>query len=105
MWSRMIYLMPVASIMAMVNIPEEIKMEGDLQSELELLFDKYMKALRLVRNKELDLRVNCSYPAGSNLWTIFDGILERYHLLVDISSKNGEIVIKFREGSAWKPKS
>lgn len=105
MWSRLVYLMPIASIMATVNIPEEIKMEGDLQSELDQLFDKHMKALRFVRNKGLDLTVNCTYPAGSNLWTIFDGILERYHLLVDIIPKNGIIVIKFKEGSSWKPKS
>lgn len=105
MWSRMVYLMPIAAIMSTVNVSEEIKMEGDLQSELERLLGEHMKALRLVRNEELNLTINSSYPKESNLWTIFDGILERYHLLVDIAANDGMVIIKLVEGSAWKPKS
>lgn len=105
MWARMICLLPIAAMMSTVNISEEIKMEGDLQYELERLLSKNMQAIKIIYNKKLNLKINTSYPAGSNLWTIFDGILERYHLLIDILPKDGTIAFKLKEGSAWMHKS
>lgn len=105
MWSRMIYFLPIAAMMSTIKIKEEIKMEGDLQDCLEELFRKNLDSLKLFRNDDLNLRANFIYPAGSNLWTIFDEILIRYHLMADITSNDKTILIKLKEGSAWTHKS
>lgn len=101
MWSKMIAMMPIAALMSTVTIPEEIKMEGDLQDELERILGKYMQPMKLLRNKEIDCRIDTSYPEQSNLWTIFDGILQRYRLNSVIEPLDGTIGVRLEKASAW----
>ena len=100
-WSRQIAMLPVAAIMATVTIPEEVKMEGDLQDEFNNLLKQYMPAVRFRRNKDITAYINTTYPEQSNLWTILDGILSRYHLWLDFTPIEGTLELHFEKGSAW----
>lgn len=106
MWASMLYLAPVATILCKYELAEEEEFRGQLQDELIRVFEKTVSLdnLRLIPNKNLHATINTTYPAHSNLWTIMDGILQRYHLILDIKPmKNREgITIQLLEGPSWK---
>lgn len=103
MWSNMMYMLPVASILSMYEIKEEIKMEGDLLTELDhlLLMSKCVSNFKIEKS-DLKCKVSLTYPAGSNLWTIIDSIINRYRLIASVSIQDPDIVVlRLSEGSAW----
>lgn len=104
MWSNLLYMIPVASILYDCTVNEEIKMEGDLGDEIERLFKTYLKDSKLkFVNKGIHATIYATYPAGTNLWTIIDGIIVRFKLTAYIDERgNGDILFHFEEGSAWK---
>lgn len=100
-WSRQIAMLPVIAMMATVIVPEEIKMEGDLQDEFSKLLKKYMPNMRFRRNNGIVAYINTTYPEQSNLWTILDGILNRYHLRLEFTPIEGTLELHFEKGFAW----
>lgn len=106
MWANLLYLAPVATVLCMCETEEEEELRGQLQDELIRLFKKTVPPdrLEIIPNKDLHATINTTYPAHSNLWTILDGVLQRYHLILDIKPmKDREgITIKLLEGPSWK---
>lgn len=103
MWANLIHVLPAATILSAYETKEEFKMEGNLLSELDRLFTLTVdiEKLKLKKNGP-KCTINTIYPAGSNLWTIVDGILVRYQLIPIIETdKNGCITLGLKEGSAW----
>lgn len=104
MWSNLLYMLPVTSILYNCTINEEIKMEGDLGDELERVFNKYLvnSKLRFV-NKGLHATIYATYPSGTNLWSIVDGIMARFQLIACIDERDkGDILFQLKEGASWK---
>ena len=104
MWFDLVYLLPIAGILAKVEITEETTLEGDLQEELSRLFAKYIskEAFSFQHNAKLNASIRASYPERTNLWTILHGILERYHLIVEIVNDPERLTIMLLPGSAWE---
>lgn len=103
MWANLMYLIPVAAILSQYKLDEEFKMEGDLLNELDRLLEKVHCTTKLkIEKTRLKCRINATYPKGTSVWTILDGIMQRYHLNVIITSqKDDSVVISLKEGSAW----
>lgn len=104
MWSNLLYMLPVSSILYNCTIPEEIKMEGNVGDELEKLFKKYLVNSKLKYvNKTIHANIYATYPAGTNLLTILDGIMARFHLMIYINEKDkDDILFELQESIAWK---
>lgn len=104
MWSNLLYMIPVSSILYDCVADEEVKMEGHLGDELEKLFKKYLGKSKLkFVNKGLHANIYATYPAGTNLWSIVDGIIARFHLIAYIDERGGgDILFHLEEGAAWK---
>lgn len=104
MWSNLLYMLPVASILYNCTIDEEIKMEGDLGEELTKLFKKYLSNSKLkFFKKNLHATIYATYPTGTNLWSILDGIMTRFHLTAYINEKDSNnIILTLEESLAWK---
>lgn len=106
MWSKLLYLAPVASILSMRETDEEEELRGQLQDELIRLFEKTIHSdrFKLILNPDLHATINTTYPAHSNLWTILDGVLQRYHLILDIKPMKDTdgITVQLLEGPSWK---
>ena len=106
MWANMLYLAPVACVLAIHETDEEETLRGQLQDELIRVFEKNIQhgGFKIIPNPNLHATVNTTYPAHSNLWTILDGVLQRYHLILDIKPmKDAEgITIQLLEGPSWK---
>lgn len=79
-------------------------MEGDLGDELERLFKTYLKNSKLkFVNKGLHANVYATYPSGTNLWSIVDGIITRFHLIAYIDERGGQdILFRLEESVSWK---
>lgn len=104
MWSNLMYFLPVAAILSSYTIECDVHLEGDLGEELEKLFGTYISSerLRITTSPSLKARVNMTYPAKTNLWTIFDSIMQRFHLAPEVSAGEDRcVVVVLREGSAW----
>lgn len=104
MWSNLLYMLPVTSILYNCVINEEVKMEGDLGDELERIFKTYLinSKLKFV-NKGLHANIYATYPAGTNLWSIIDGIMVRFQLIAYIDEKDKDnILFQLKEGASWK---
>lgn len=104
MWSNLLYMLPVTSILYNCTINEEIKMEGDLGDEIERIFKKYLinSKLKFV-NKGLHATIYATYPAGTNLWSIIDGIMVRFQLIAYIDERDdNNILFQLKEGASWK---
>lgn len=103
MWANLMYLIPVASVLSQYKLSEEFKMEGDLLKELDRLLKSVNCTTKLrIEKTKLRCRIDTTYPKGTSVWTIFDGIMQRYHLNVIITSqKDDSIVISLKEGPAW----
>lgn len=106
MWTKMLYLAPVAAILSLHETAEEETLHGYLQEELIRVFQKniHHDKFQIILNKHLHATINATYPAHSNLWTILDGVLQRYHLILDIKSneKTGGITVQLLEGLSWR---
>lgn len=104
MWSNLLYMLPISTILYNCVINEEIKMEGDLGDELTRLFKKYLVNSRLKLAKpKVHANIYATYPAGTNLWTIMDGIMARFHLACTIDEKNnGDMILKLEEAISWR---
>lgn len=103
MWAKFMYLIPVAAILSQYETPNEIKMEGDLVTELDRLlrFANCPSNLKLTKTK-LKCRIDATYPKGTNVWTIFDTILQRYHLVAFVESDGEDSIrLSLKEGAAW----
>lgn len=101
------YLLPLATLVSNYELRDETYLSGDLQESVKELLEDYIPntKLRVIRNKALSASINFVYPEHTNLWTILDGILHRYHLIVSIKASSIDqepITIKFMEGPAWK---
>lgn len=104
MWSNLLYMAPVASILSKCVVDEEIKMEGNLSEELQKLFKKYAKNpnFRFIKTK-ISAKVYATYPIGTSLWTILDGVMTLFHLIAYVNEfPGGVITLELREGSSWK---
>lgn len=104
MWSNLIYMLPATSILYNCTINEELKMEGNVGDELERVFKKYMvnSKLKLAKTK-IHANIYATYPTGTNLWTIVDGIMTRFHLTAYIDEHNPEeIMLRLEESFAWR---
>lgn len=103
MWAKFMYLIPVASILSRYEVPNEIKMEGDLLTELDRLlhFANCPSNLKLKKTK-LKCHIDATYPKGTNVWTIFDTLLQRYHLVAFVEFHGDDsISLNLKEGIAW----
>lgn len=103
LWANLMYLLPVATLLSQYELPEEFKMEGDLLTELDRLlrFVGCSEKFKIEKSR-LKCRVDATYPKGTSVWTIFDGIMCRYHLNVFITSqKDDRVTISLKEGAAW----
>lgn len=106
MWTNLLYMVPVTSFLYKCVIDEEIKMEGNVGRELERVFEQYMKDSKLKLGKlKLSGQIHATYPAGTNLWTIVDGLMTRFHLSAYIDEQpNGDILFRLEESISWKRK-
>lgn len=104
MWSNLLYMLPVSSILYNCTIPEEVKMEGNVGDELERIFKKYLVNSKLkFINKGIHANIYATYPTGTNLLTILDGIMARFHLTIYIDEKDKDnILFELKESIAWK---
>ena len=106
MLANMLYLAPVAAILCMFETEEEEELRGQLQDELIRLFKKtiHHNQFEIIPNEKLHSTINTTYPAHSNLWTILDGVIQRYHLILDIKPMEDRkgITIQLLEGPSWK---
>lgn len=104
MWSNLLYMLPVMSRLYKCTINEEIKMEGNISEELQRVFKKYLvdSKVKLAETK-IHATINATYPAGTNLWSIIDSIMARFHLMAYIDERNPDtIILRLEEGLAWK---
>lgn len=103
MWANLMYLIPVASVLSQYKLSEEFKMEGDLLEELDRLLKTVHCTTKLKLEKtKIKCQISATYPKGTSVWTIFDGIMQRYHLNVIITSQNNDsVAISLKEGPAW----
>lgn len=104
MWSDLMYFLPIAAMFSRCEINDSITLDGDLGEELTKLIRTYFNTDRLEFkvSPSLHARVNASYPAGTNLWTIFHGLMERFHLTVELTgSDDGIVKVLLKEGVAW----
>lgn len=104
MWSNLMYMLPITSILYNCVVNEEIKMEGNVGDELEKIFNKYLvnSRLKLAKSK-IHANIYSTYPAGTNLWTILDTIMVRFHLSAYIDERDPDMMIlKLEESVAWK---
>lgn len=105
MWSSVVYLFPIATILSKVTVEDEIVMDGDLYQEFNSLICKYVPPDQfvLLPNPELKLTANLRFPKGTTLWSILDSILVRYHLTAELGTTREEaLTAKLKEGAAWK---
>lgn len=104
MWSNLVYMLPAASIMSKYAVDDEVAMHGDLMEELEKLFVRYLKNTNLeLKKTNLRMTINAVYPKGTTIWTILDGIIVRFHLMVYLKEeKDGRIILSLEESAAWK---
>lgn len=105
MWSKLLYLAPIASILSLYETEKEENLQGKLQDELIRFFEDNIQKykFRIIQNAHLNATINVTYPAHSNLWTIMDGILQRYHLIPSINpNEHGGIDVQLLEGPSWK---
>lgn len=104
MWSNLMYMLPVTSILYNCTINEEVKMEGNVGDELQRIFNKYLVNSKLKLAKtNIHANIYSTYPAGTNLWTILDTIMVRFHLSAYIDERNkDEMILKLEEGIAWR---
>lgn len=104
MWSNLLYMLPVTSILYNCTVNEEVKMEGNVSDELQKVFKKYLVNSKLKLAKTtIHANIYANYPTGTNLWTIVDGIMARFHLMAYIDERNpDEILLRLEEGPAWK---
>lgn len=104
MWANMIYFMPIATMLSVHKVDEDVQLDGDLGTEVRKLVSKYITEDKLIFlvDPKLNATIHLSYPKDSNLWTIFDSILQRYHLLPTITTnEKGAVVVVLKEGGAW----
>lgn len=103
MWANLMYMIPVASVLSQYQLTEEFKMEGDLLEELDRLLKVVHCNTKLrIEKTNLKCRIDATYPEGTSVWTVFDTIMQRYHLNVIITSlKDDSVAISLKEGSAW----
>lgn len=104
MWSNLLYMLPVTSILHNCTINEEIKMEGNVADELQRVFKKYLVNSKLkLAERPIHATIYTIYPSGTNLWTIVDDIMLRFHLIAYIDERNpDEILLRLEETLAWK---
>lgn len=104
MWSKLVYMAPVLSILSKIEITEDVKMEGRVDEEIRRVFEPYLKTTRLVLvRKPIHARVIADYPKGTSLWTILDGIMALFHLDACIDTTAwGDILLTLEEGLSWK---
>lgn len=104
MWANQICLIPIAAMLSTYTFDEEVKMEGDLIEELDRVINSKMHLPNLKLGKtDVKAKINMTYPAGSTLWIIVCSIIERYHLIPELSAENSKVVVlTLKEGSAWK---
>lgn len=104
MWSNLIYMLPVSSILCECAIDEEIKMEGNVGDELIRVFKKYMTNPRLKLEKiKIHATIHATYPKGTTLWTIVNGIMTRFHLMAVVNKDAyGNVSLRFEEGISWR---
>lgn len=104
MWVHALYTIPVAMVLSKITLTEDIKMEGDLITELNHLLkvSNVEDRLRLGKTK-VKATINAEYPAGSNVWTILNEIITRYHLTTFVTTEeNNVVVLTLEEGASWK---
>lgn len=82
MWSDMIYMIPVASVLSIAKLEEDTELKGDLQEELIRLIKEYLPSdsITMVKNEEIISSIDMVYPKGANLWTILDTIMASFNL-------------------------
>lgn len=104
MWVHALYTIPVAMVLSKITLTKEIKMEGDLITELNHLFKVAGVEDRLKLGKtKIKAMINAEYPAGSNVWTIVNEIITRYHLTTFVTTEENNIVmLTLEEGASWK---
>lgn len=88
MWSDMIYLIPVASVLSMAELKEDTELKGDLQEELIRLIGEYLPSgsIAMIKNEEIISAVDMTYPKRTNLWTILDTIMANFGLSLSFKS-------------------
>lgn len=104
MWSNLLYMLPVISVLYNCTVNEEIKMEGNVGDELERIFSKYLinSKLKLAKTN-IHATIHATYPSGTNLWTIVDTIMARFHLSAYIDEHDpNDIVLRLEESIAWR---
>lgn len=105
MWASIAYLLPVATVLSKIIVDDEIIFDGDLYQELNTLVFRYVPAnlLVLLPNPELKATSNFRFPAKTNMWSVMDSILMRYHLTIELgSTREGALTVKLKEGAAWR---
>lgn len=100
-WIELLGLAPVAFVLAQYWLSEDETLRGKLQEEVMRLIERYVPAreMRMLENPELHLTMNQTYAKGSGLWTVMESIIERYNLVLDISSdeETGGLVVQMSE--------
>lgn len=99
MYSKAWFAFPVAVKLSGIYLGEDVLMHGDLQDEYEKLISKH---LHFKRNKKLCANVNQTYLKGTNLWSVTEDLLERFHLIPVVYVEGENVYLNFEKGSAWK---
>lgn len=105
MWSQLIYLMPIASFMSMIELKEDETLNGDLYEELDKMIRKYIDHDRFVlrADKGFEAHVDLTFQKGMTLWHVMSTILHRYRLAPELgATENGAVTLTLKEGSAWR---
>lgn len=104
MWSEQIYILPIAAFLMEYDLAEDIKMEGELMNELDILLQNNVPSSNFKFLKSsIKAKINTAYPSGTNIWTIVNEIRHRYHLIPIIKTEeNGIVTLSFEEGAAWR---
>lgn len=82
MWSDMVYMIPIASVLSIAKLEEDTELKGDLQEELIRLIDEHFPSgtIEMVKNEEIISAIDMVYPKGTNIWTILDTIMATFDL-------------------------
>lgn len=104
MWSNLMYFLPIATILASYSVDEDTHLEGKLETDFPRFVQKHVHVdqLRIVMDSKISAEMNLDFPARTSIWTIFDSVMHRYHLMPEIKADpDGAVVVTLRKGSAW----
>lgn len=99
MYSKAWLAFPIAIKLSGIYLQEDVLLYGDFQDEYEKLVSEH---ICFSKNKKINAKINKTYLKGTNLWTVTDDLLARFHLIPVVLVDGEKLYLSFDKGAAWK---